>query len=170
MNIINPYDKIDGEGSNQSININTYINFNEGAISVNNINIGLPPEVLEWLKKSNNAPTQDVNISELKRAIKVVDEMARENMFKQKKRYFAVYKIIEEYFVKGMTTQNFCDIMEKISELPKEDLPQNDQIRRISCKKESKYPKWEFSTPDDIKLAPIFTSYAKELLDRMGLK
>ena len=44
MNNINPNDKLDGEGSNQSINFNTYINFNEGAISVNNINIGLPPD------------------------------------------------------------------------------------------------------------------------------
>ena len=45
MNPINANDKMDVEGSNQSININTYINFNEGAISVKNINIGLSPDL-----------------------------------------------------------------------------------------------------------------------------
>ena len=161
----------DNEENSRPIQCNTYVYIAPGSINIGNIEnfytCDLTPKEVSTADKKITPTAQP---SEMKRAMRIVEEMALEGMFKIKKRYFGVYKIIEERFVPGMTTQNFCDIMEKISELLKEDLPQNDQIRRISCKKDSKYPNWEFSAPDDIKLGPIFTSYAKELLDRMGLK
>lgn len=170
MQSINTDDIEVGEGSNQPINFNTYINFEAGAISIETINIGLPHEVFEGQKKKNNVATPNRNLSDMERAMHIVEEMAMEGMFRIKKRYFAVYKIIEEKFMHGMTTKTFCDIMERVTNLPQDKLPQNDQIRRVSCKKDFKYPNWKFSAPDDTKLAHIFTSYAQELLKRMEME
>ena len=156
------------EENSHPIQCNTYVYIAPGSINIGNIeNLYTcdPPSKTEVPKNDNIA--SNPKTPDIERVLQIIDQMARENMFRKNKHYFAVYKITEERFAPGMTTQTFCEIMKLKTDLPPDLLPKNGNIRRISIKKGTQYPDWKFSMSDDTKCTPIFLSLASELLRRL---
>ena len=159
--------QINEENSHQ-IQCNTYVYIAPGSINIGNIeNLYTcdPPSKTEVTK--NEGIISNSEAPDIERVLQIIGQMARDGMFRKNKHYFAVYKITEERYAPGMTTQTFCEIMKLKTDLPPNLLPRNGNIRRISIKKGTTYPDWKFSMPDDTKCIPVFLSLASELLRRL---
>lgn len=107
--------------------------------------------------------------SNLELALRVVAQMAMDGFFKVQKNYIAPYRFIEEKYVPGIETSEFCRLMEGKTDLNNILLPKNDNIRKIYYDRREKFPNWTFPK-ENVEWCQDMIDIAEELQNRIKNK
>ncbi len=125
---------------NAPVSVGTFVKVESGSTYIKN---NFPNVTKYNEREEDEKELNEAKMSNLEKALRVVAEMANEGYFKPQKNYIAPYRVIVENYSPSMETAEFCRLMESKTDLSKELLPKNDNIRRIYFEKD-KYPNWQF--------------------------